>query len=174
MVIDDGGPDFGLISNPQQLIRAHLGAVGGFGGSGCGEQLLQTDGDYHRCRYSADGGLILSFEEPGAGFFERIVQPLHLGTFIGDLDDVAVFVFDGAAAGCGEWVQDRVQLGTDGVGEPAVQMPPAVPALFQLHIAPVVLQLVIDGFRAVGVGSIHHRLGEPLQLSGRQEGCLFR
>ena len=98
-MIDDGGPDFGLISNPQQLIRAHLGAVGGFGGSGCGEQLLQTDGDYHRCRYSADGGLILSFEEPGAGRFERIVQPLHLGTFIRDLNNMAVFIFDDAAAG---------------------------------------------------------------------------
>ena len=48
-------------------------------------------------------------------------------------------------------------------------MPHAVPALFQFKAAPVVLQLVIDGFRSVRVGSIHDRVCEPLQLRRRQD-----
>jgi hypothetical protein len=60
--------------------------------------------------------------------------------FIRDLDEVAVFVFDRAAGSwCGEWVQDGVQLGTDGVAEPAVQLPHAVPPLVEFEMAPVVL-----------------------------------
>jgi hypothetical protein len=46
-------------------------------------------------------------------------------------------------------------LGTDGAGEFAVEMPHAVPPLFQFEVAAVLLQLVIDGFRSVRVGSIH-------------------
>jgi len=62
------------------------------------------------------------------------------GAFIRDLDEVAGFVFDRAAGSwCGEWVHDGVQLGTDGVAEPAVQLPHAVPPRCQLQMAPVVL-----------------------------------
>ena len=129
MAVDDGGPDVGLISYPQQLLGGELGAVGGFAESGFGEQLLDADGDDHRCGYPADAGLIGGFEEPGAGLFECIVEPLHLGAFIGDLDDVAGFILDGAVAWFGEWVQDRVQLRTNGIGQPPLQLPHAVPPL---------------------------------------------
>ena len=112
------------------------------------KQVVETDGDDHRCRYPADGGLIGGFEEPGAGLLQRIVQPLHRGPLVGDVDDGAVFIFDRGAAGFGQRVQDRVQLGTDGVGESACEMPHAVAALLQFQIAAVLLQLIIDGFAA--------------------------
>jgi anti-sigma factor RsiW len=80
-----------------------------------------------------------AFNNPGAGFFECIVEPLHMGAFIRNLDDVAVFVFNAAGSWCGEWVHDGVQLGTDGVAEPAVQLPHAVPPLVEFEMAPVVL-----------------------------------
>ena len=97
-----------------------------------------------RCRYPADAGLIGGFEEPGAGFLQRIVQPLHLWPLVGDVDDGAVVILDRAAAGCRQRIQDRIQLGTDGVGESACQMPHAVAALLQLQIPAVLLQLIID------------------------------
>jgi hypothetical protein len=95
------------------------------------------------------------------------------GAFIRDLDHGPGFVFDRSRAGCGEWVQDGVQLGTDGVAEPALQLPHAVAALCQLQMAPVLLQLVIDRFRPVGVGGSHDSLGELVQLCQGQDGCLF-
>ena len=72
-------------------------------------------------------------------------------------------------AGFGQRVQDRVQLGTDGVGESACEMPHAVPALLELQVAAVLLQLVIDGLRPVGVGGIDDGVGEPPQLRRRQD-----
>ena len=47
VLVDDGGPDFGFISNPEQLIRSQRGAIAGFGQPGFGEQFLQADGDDH-------------------------------------------------------------------------------------------------------------------------------
>ena len=85
---------------------------------------------------------------------QRVVQPLHLRPLIGNVDEGAVFIFDGATAGFRQRVQDRIQLGTDGVGESAGEMPHAVAALLQLQIPAVLLQLIIDGLRPVGVGSI--------------------
>jgi hypothetical protein len=99
-------------------------------------------------------------------------SPLHRRPFIRDLDEVAVFVFDRGAAGCGEWVQDGVQLGTDGVAEPAVQLPHAVPPLVEFEMAPVLLQLVIDWFGPVGIGGGDDGLGDPVQLCWGQDGCL--
>jgi hypothetical protein len=90
------------------------------------------------------------------------VEPLHRRPFIRDLDHGPVWVFDRGAAWCGEWVHDGVELGTDGGGEFAVQLPHAVPPLCQLQMAPVVLQLVIDRFWAVGVGGSDDGLGEPV------------
>ena len=75
-------------------------------------------------------------------------------------------VFDAAGPRFREWVQDRVELGTDGVGESACEMPHAVPALLQFDIAAVLLQLIINGLRPVGVGGIDHSVGEPAQLGG--------
>jgi hypothetical protein len=92
------------------------------------------------------------------------VEPLRLGAFIWDVDDGAVVVFDRGAAGCGERVHDGVQLRTDGVAEPALQPPHAVAALVEFEIAPVLLQLVIDRFGAVGVGGIYDGVGELVQL----------
>ncbi len=126
-----------------------------------------------RCRYPTDGGLIGGFEEPGAGLLQRIVQPLHVRPLVGDVDDGAVVIFDRGRAGFRQRIQDRVQLGTDSVGESACQMPHAVAALLQLHIAAVVLQLVVDGLWAVGVGRSDHSLGEPAQLRRRQDGGVF-
>ena len=78
------------------------------------------------------------------------------------LDDVAVLVFHRRAARCGEWVQDGVQLGAHGVAEFAVQLPHAVPPLFEFEMAPVLLQSIIDRFGAVGIGGSDDGLGEPL------------
>ena len=114
-------------------------------------------------------GLIGGFEEPGAGLLQRIVESLHVRPLVGDVDDGAVLIFDRGAAGFGQRIQDGVELGTDGVGESACQMPHAVPALLQLDIAPVLLQLVVDGFGPVGVGGIDHGMGEPPQLRRRQD-----
>ena len=47
VVVDDGGPDFCFVCDPQQLIRSELGSVGGFGESGFGEQIIDLDGDHH-------------------------------------------------------------------------------------------------------------------------------
>jgi hypothetical protein len=83
-----------------------------------------------------------------------------------------VLVFESCAVWCGEWVRDGVQLGTDGVAEPAVQLPHAVAALVEFEIAPVVSQLIVQGLCAVGVGGSDDRLGEPVQLCRGQDGCL--
>ena len=101
-------------------------------------------------------GLVGGFEEPGAGLLQRIVQALHLRPLVGNVDDGAVLIFDRGAAGFRQRVQDRVQLGTDGVGESACEMPHAVPPLLEFEIAAVLLQLIIDRLRPVGVGGIDH------------------
>ena len=67
-------------------------------------------------------------------------------------------------------VQDRIQLGTDSVGESAGEMPHAVAALLQFQIPAVLLQLIINGLRPVGVGSVDDRVGEAAQLRRRQDG----
>jgi hypothetical protein len=78
-------------------------------------------------------------------------------------------IFDRGAAGCGQGVEDRGELGTDGVAESACEMPHAVAALVEFEVAAVVLQLVIDGLRPVGVGGIDHGMGEAAQLRRRQD-----
>ena len=65
----------------------------------------------------------------------------------------------------------RVELGADGGGEPAFQMPRAVAALFEFEVAPVVLQRVVDGFGAVGVGGVDYGVGEPPQLLAARIGA---
>ena len=168
--IDDGGPDVGLIGDPEELIGGELAAVGGFGQPSFGEQILEADGDDHRCRYPADGGLVGGFQQLGAGLLQRVVQALHVRPLVGNVDDGAVLIFDRRGAGFRQRVQDRVQLGTNGVAESACEMPHAVPPLLQLQIPAVLLQLVIDGLRPVGVGGVDHGVGEPLQLRRRQDG----
>ena len=49
-------------------------------------------------------------------------------------------------------------------------MPHAVPPLLQFEVAAVLLQLVIDRLRPVGVGGVDHGVGEPAQLRRRQDG----
>ena len=98
------------------------------------------------------------------------MQALHLRPLVGNVDDGAVLIFDRRAAGFRQRVQDRVQLGTDSVAESACEMPHAVPPLLQLQIPAVLLQLVINGLRPVGVGGVDHGMGEPLQLRRRQDG----
>ena len=44
VLIDDGRPDFGLVSDPEQLIGGELGAVAGVGQPSFGEQILEADG----------------------------------------------------------------------------------------------------------------------------------
>ena len=168
--INDRRPKLGFIRDPQELITGELAAVGGFGQPGLSEQILEADGDDHRCRYSADGGLIGGFEEPGAGFLERVVQALHVRPLVGNLDDGAVLVFDAAGPRFREWVQDRVELGTNGVAESTGEMPHAVPPLLEFDISAVLLQLVIDRLRPVGVGGVDHGVGEAAQLRRRQDG----
>jgi len=79
-------------------------------------------------------GLVVSLEEPGAGLFQRIMEPLHRRPPIRDLDDIAGLVFDAAGSRCGERVQDGVQLGTDGVGEPACARVRAAAAVGGCHL----------------------------------------
>jgi hypothetical protein len=45
VAVDDGGPDLGLISNAQQLIRAELAAVAGLGQPGPRQKIIDVDGD---------------------------------------------------------------------------------------------------------------------------------
>ena len=52
-------------------------------------------------------------------------------------------------------IQDGVER-TQSVGEFPRQVPHAVAALLQLHMPPVVLLVVVEGFGAVRVGSINH------------------
>ena len=169
IVVNDGGPNLGFIGNPEELVGGELAAVGGFGQASLGEQILQADSDDHRCRYPTHRGLIGSFEQAGACLLQRIMQSLHLGPLVGNVDDGAVFIFDRAAAGFGQRVQDGVELGTDGVGESAGEMPHAVAALFEFEVAAVLLQLIIDRLRPVGVGGVDHGVGEAAQLRRRQD-----
>jgi hypothetical protein len=48
-------------------------------------------------------------------------------------------------------------------------MPHAVAALLEFEVAAVLLQLIINGLRPVGVGSIDHSMGEPPQVRRRQD-----
>ena len=77
-----------------------------------------------------------------------------------------------AVAGFGQRIQDRIQLGTKNVGEPALEVPHAVAALLQLHIAPVLLRLVVNRFGPVGIGSVDHGVGEAAQICRVQDGCM--
>jgi hypothetical protein len=166
---ENDGPDFGLIGDPPQLISRQLGAVAGFGKSGFGEQVFEVDGDDHRRRSCAARKLVFGLQDSAADFIERIVQPLPRRAAIGDLGSGSVLAFDAAGAWFGEWFQDRVELGTDGVGESALQPPHAVAALFQLQVATVLLVLVIDRFGSVGVGRIDDFEREPPQLRRTQD-----
>ena len=49
-------------------------------------------------------------------------------------------------------------------------MPHAVAAPFEFDIPPVLLELVINGLRPVGVGGVDHGVGEAAQLRRRQDG----
>jgi hypothetical protein len=51
-------------------------------------------------------------------------------------------------------------------------VPHAVAALLQLYIPAVVLELIIDRLRSVGVGSIDDSMGEPPQLGCPQDRCM--
>ena len=166
------GQMLGFIRDPQELITGELAAVGGLGHPGLSEQILEADGDDHRCRYPADGGLVGGFEEPGAGLLQRVVQALHVRPLVGKVDDGAVLIFDRCAAGFRQRVEDRVELGAHGGAESTGEMPHAVPPLLEFEVAAVLLQLVIDRLRPVGVGGVDHGVGEPLQLRRRQDGCV--
>ena len=74
--------------------------------------------------------------------------------------------------GLAEWIQDRIELGAENVGEPALEMPHAVAALLQFHIAAVLLGLVVDRFGPVGIGSVDHGVGEAAQICRVQDGCM--
>jgi hypothetical protein len=100
--------------------------------------------------------LVFHFQQPSAGLIQPVMQALPVGPLIRNCCAGSVFVFQRGGAGLGERIQDGVQLGADGGGEFACQVPHAVAALFQLHIAAVLLQLVINGFGAVRIGSIDH------------------
>ena len=60
----------------------------------------------------------------------------------------------------------------ENVGEPALEMPHAVAALLQLHIAAVLLGLVVNRFGPVGIGSVDHGVGEAAQICRVQDGCM--
>jgi hypothetical protein len=79
------------------------------------------------------------------------VQALAGGPLVGKLRSGAVFVVDAAGAGFGERVQDRVQLGAEGCGEAAFEVPHAVAALFEFDGAALLLVLVVYGFGAVSL-----------------------
>ena len=64
-------------------------------------------------------------------------------------------------------------MGTNGVAESACEMPHAVAALLQFEVAAVLLQLIINGVRPVGVGSVDDGVGEAPQLRRRQDGGVF-
>ena len=84
------------------------------------------------------------------------MQPLPVGPLIRNCRAGSVFAFQRGGARFGERIQDRIELGADGGGEFACQVPHAVAALLQLQIPAVLLQLVINGCRAVRISSIHH------------------
>jgi hypothetical protein len=48
--VDDGGPDVGFVSDPQQLITRELAAITGFRQTRLGEQAVDPDGDDDRRR----------------------------------------------------------------------------------------------------------------------------
>ena len=164
MAAGDDRPDLGLIDEPPQLIGRKLGAISGFGDTGLGQQVVEGDGDHYRCWHSTDRGQVAAFQEFAAGFVEGVVESLHGGPLIGQLRGGAVGVVITAAARFGQRLQDRIQLGAQRGGEPASQMPHAVPPLLQLQVTPVLLQSVVDGLGPVEFGGIDHGAGEPSQL----------
>jgi hypothetical protein len=62
VAVDDDRPDFGLIGDPPELIGGDVGAVGGVGEPGFGEQFLKVDGDHDGGWYPADRGKIGAFQ----------------------------------------------------------------------------------------------------------------
>ena len=88
------------------------------------------------------------------------MQPLHRRPCIRNRGEGAVGVLNAGVAGLGQRIQDRVQLGTENIGEPALEMPHAVAALLQFHKPAVLLQLVVNRFGPIRIGSVHHSVGE--------------
>ena len=91
------------------------------------------------------------------------MHPLPVTPVIGNLDSLAIDLHS-CGAGPGQRIQHRMQLRADRIGESAVQLPHAIAALPQLHMPPVLLQLIIDRLRTIGVGSVDYPGGQQPQI----------
>jgi hypothetical protein len=113
-------------------------------------------------------GRSAKLQQPPASIFEPVVQALPVVPLIRKLNGLAINL-DAARPGPGDRVQDGVQLGTDGVGEFALQLPHPIPPLPQLQMPAVLLQLLIDWPRAVRVDCIDDACRDLLQVFGAME-----
>jgi len=168
--VDDGGPDFGPISDPQELISTELAAVTGFGEPGFGEQIIDTDGDDDRCRYPTNRRLIGTFQHLAAHLIECVMHALPVGSLVGNLLRHPVDVEFGSPR-LGQGIQDGIQLCADGSAEFALQLPHAVAALLQLQMPTVLLQLIIDGFRPSGSAASTTRNANRFRSVGPSAGA---
>ena len=104
-MVDDGGPDFSFISNPEQLIRSELGAVAGFGQSGFGEQILLPMVTISEVG-ATETGWSLIFSKRAQASSKASWNRCPWGRSSGNGGGGgAVLVFQGGGAGLGEWVQ---------------------------------------------------------------------
>jgi hypothetical protein len=112
-------------------------------------------------------GRSAKLQQPPASIFEPVVQALPVVPLIRKLNGLAINL-DAARPGPGQRVQDGMQLGTDGVGEFAPQLPHPIPALPQLQMPPVLLQLLIDWGWALGADRVDYPICNESQVFGAQ------
>ena len=125
----------------------------------------QRYGDDHRSRSATHGWPVSQLQQAAAGILERIMHPLPVMPLIRNLGGLPINLHR-AGAWPSQRIQHRIQLRTDSVGELAFQLPHAVAALPQLQMPPVLLQLIIDQFRTVGVDRVNYSICDESHVFG--------
>ena len=79
---------------------------------------------------------------------------------------------DGIDPRFGQRVEQRLEFGAGGPGEPEVPDIGAVPGRAEMKVAPVFVELIV-GHGAVGVDGIHDPVGEELEVLGWEHRRMF-
>ena len=110
-----------------------------------------------------DSGKVSRAEEPVADVFQCVVHPLPVMPLIRRLDQPPVRASDHVGAGFRQGSEQGLQFGAESAGEPEGAGPGSVPALMELDMAPVLVELVL-GQGAVGVDPVDDLVGEDAEV----------
>ena len=128
-----------------------------------GEQIIDVDGDDHCGRGATRLGHGVGAEESVADVFEGVVHPLPVVPLIRGFDQPSVRPGDRVDARFGQGSEQGLEFAAERTGEPQGAGPGSVPALMELDMAAVLVELIF-GQGAVGVDPVDHLGGEDAQV----------